>query len=88
MGGTADYSTCERVVRITGGLPLYAQNALRIAASAYDGDVARFCDEIESASHLVATAQESILAQAYQALPSEARDASVGRIPMLAPAPA
>jgi len=72
-GSRVDYATCHRLLRITGGLPLYVQGAVRIATSLYGGDLARLCADIEAETHLVATSQETVLARFFGTLPREAR---------------
>ncbi len=73
-GCRADYATCNRLLRITGGLPLYVQSAVRVAASAYAGDLAKLCTDIEAQTHLVPTSQETILARHYDTVAREAKD--------------
>lgn len=60
-----DFATYDRLRRLTGGLPLYVQNALRIAANEYAGSVSRFCTDIEAQTHITETAQELILRRAF-----------------------
>ena len=73
-GCRADYATCNRLLRITGGLPLYVQSAVRIAASVYAGDLAKLCSDIEAQTHLVPTSQETVLARFYETIGREAKD--------------
>ena len=42
-GCRGDYEAYDRLLTLTGGLPLYVQNALEIAAEYHDGHVAGFC---------------------------------------------
>ncbi|MCK1538445.1 MULTISPECIES: SEC-C metal-binding domain-containing protein [unclassified Bradyrhizobium] len=60
-----DFAIYERLRRLTGGLPLYVQNALRIAGNEYAGSVSRFCTDIEAQTHITETAQELILRRAF-----------------------
>jgi hypothetical protein len=60
-----DFAAYDRLRRLTGGLPLYVQNALRIAANEYAGGVSRFCTDIEAQTHITETAQELILRRAF-----------------------
>ncbi|APG07077.1 hypothetical protein BKD09_01935 [Bradyrhizobium japonicum] len=60
-----DFGTYDRLRLLTGGLPLYVQNALRISANEYDGSVIRFCADIEAQTHVTETAQELILKRAF-----------------------
>jgi hypothetical protein len=46
-GCRVDYVTCECLLALTGGLPLFGQSALRSAATQYDGDVAAFCSDLD-----------------------------------------
>lgn len=64
-GCHGDFAIFERLRATTGGLPLYVQNALRIAANEYGGDVSRFCADIDAQTHITETAQELILRRAF-----------------------
>ena len=64
-GCQGDFATYDRLRRLTGGLPLYVQNALRIAANEYAGSLAQFCADIEAQTHITETAQELILRRAF-----------------------
>lgn len=72
QGCYADHDTCLALQGITGGLPLYVQNALSLAA-AEGGDVATFRQRLATQAHTVETAQELILAHAVDALTVPAR---------------
>jgi len=61
LGCRGDYADYERLLKLTAGLPLYVQNALKIAAGSYEGDVDRLCTALEERTHIVETAQELIL---------------------------
>lgn len=78
LGCQGDYSTWERLLKLTGGLPLYTQNALKIAADIYDGEVARLCAAIEERTHIVETAQELILADVFDGYSDDERRAVAG----------
>ncbi|WP_261338533.1 ATP-binding protein [Rhizobium leguminosarum] len=65
LGCRGDFSDYERLLKLTGGLPLYVQNALKIAADSYEGVVARVCAALEERTHIVETAQELILADVF-----------------------
>jgi hypothetical protein len=71
----ADLPTCQKLLEFTGGLPLYIQNAIAIAAAEYGGSIANFCSSLAAQSHTVETAQELILSRIFQALPEAARHA-------------
>lgn len=74
-GGTATAASCQKLLDITGGLPLYVQSAVRIAGADYAGDLARFCSELERQTHSVTTAQELILSKVYAAFSPREQDA-------------
>lgn len=63
-GCHGDYAAYDRLRSITGGLPLYVQNALVISAAEYGGNIARFCADLEAQTHFTETAQELILKRA------------------------
>lgn len=73
LGCRGDYSTYERLLKLTGGLPLYTQNALKIAANNYGGEVIRLCAAIEERTHIVETAQELILADVFDGYSDDER---------------
>ena len=66
LGCRGDYADYERLLKLTAGLPLYVQNALKIAAESYEGDVDRLCTALEERTHIVETAQELILADVFE----------------------
>lgn len=73
-GCQADFNDCERLSRLTGGLPLYVLNASVIAAREYGGLIRAFCVDVEAQTHVVETAQEIILRRAFEGLTSDARE--------------
>jgi len=66
LGCHGDYADYERLLKLTAGLPLYVQNALKIAAESYDGEVNRLCSALEERTHIVETVQELILADVFE----------------------
>lgn len=78
LGCRGDYSNYERLLKLTGGLPLYTQNALKIAADNYGGEVDRLCAAIEERTHIVETAQELILADVFDGYNDDERRAVAG----------
>ncbi|MCZ7606621.1 MAG: ATP-binding protein [Planctomycetota bacterium] len=74
LGCKANFAASEQLRKLTGGLPLYVQGALRVAASGYGGDVAKFCADVESLNHTTTTPQEIVLAKMFEALPDDAQD--------------
>jgi SEC-C motif len=74
-GCVASFASCQQLLDLTGGLPLYVQNAVRITAGSYSSDLARFCDELATQTHSVTTAQELILSKLFNGLPQRGQDA-------------
>ncbi len=66
LGCRGDYADYDRLLKLTAGLPLYVQNALKIAAGSYEGDIDRLCTALEERTHVVETAQELILADVFE----------------------
>lgn len=73
-GCQADFNDCERLSRLTGGLPFYVLNAAAVAAREYGGSIRAFCADVEAQTHVVETTQEIILRRAFEGLPSDARE--------------
>ena len=70
----ADLPTCQKLLELTGGLPLYIQNTIAIVAAEYGGSIADFCASLAAQTHTVETTQELILSRIFQALSEGARD--------------
>ncbi|MEW1698365.1 hypothetical protein [Streptomyces sp. NPDC091278] len=68
-----DRPTAERLVGLTGGLPLYVRNAARLTRTHHDGDAARFCTALSARAHTAPTVQDLILAEVFDALDGTAR---------------
>ncbi len=66
LGCRGDYADYERLLKLTAGIPLYVQNALKIAAGSYEGDVDRLCTALEERTHIVETAQDLILTDVFE----------------------
>lgn len=66
IGCRGDYADYDRLLKLTAGLPLYVQNALKIAAGSYEGDIDRLCTALEERTHVVETAQELILSDVFE----------------------
>ena len=77
-GCVISYADCERLSRLTGGLPFYVIKAATVAAKEYGGSVARFCGDIEDQTHVVATAQEIILRRAFETMPGQGEADLIG----------
>lgn len=73
-GCQADFGDCERLSRLTGGLPFYVLNAASVAAREYGGSIRAFCVDVEAQTHVVETAQEIILRRVFEGLPADARE--------------
>lgn len=73
-GCVADYADCERLSRLTGGLPYYVLNAATVAKREYDGRIAAICEDVEAQMNLVATAQEVILKRAFDTMPDQMKE--------------
>ncbi|MEH2530882.1 hypothetical protein V1277_002741 [Bradyrhizobium sp. AZCC 1588] len=73
LGCRGDYATYVRLLKLTSGLPLYMQNALKIATNNYDGEVIRLCNALEERTHIVETAQELILAEVFEGYSDDER---------------
>lgn len=73
-GCQADFNDCERLSRLTGGLPFYVLNAATVTKREYGGLIRAFCADVEAQTHVVEIAQEIILRRAFEGLPPEARE--------------
>lgn len=73
-GCVADYADCERLSRLTGGLPYYVLNATTVAKREYDGRVVAVCVDVEAQTNLVATTQEVILKRAFDTMPEQMKE--------------
>ncbi len=86
LGCRGDFADYERLLTLTGGLPLYVQNALKIAAESYGGSVTRLCAALEERTHIVETAQEIILSDVFETYNDNERRAvaalSVSDVPL------
>lgn len=74
FGCKADVADCQRLIDLTGGLPLYVLSALDVVKSDYDGNVRHFCADLAQAAQTREIAQESILAQVFDRLPKALAD--------------
>lgn len=73
-GCVADYADCERLSRLTGGLPYYVLNAATVAKREYDGRIVAICVDVEAQTNLVTTAQEVILKRAFDTMPDQMKE--------------
>ena len=74
QGARASASEIGRLLRLTGGLPLYVSTAAQLSTSQYGGDIGAMCSSVEAQTNIVSTAQELILARLFDALPENVRD--------------
>lgn len=69
-----DPANSNQIKNITGGLPLFVRNAAYITKERYNGNVEKFCKDIESLTHLERTSQEVILQRVLNDLSEQAKD--------------
>jgi len=74
-GCIIDPEISSRILRLTGGLPLYVQNAASLTKERYEGDARRFCEVIESKQNIMPLAQEVILSQVVDEMQPTIKDA-------------
>lgn len=67
-GCVADVADCERLISLTGGLPLYVQNGLIITVEDYQGRLRAFCTDLAASTQSRETAQEFILGRVFEGL--------------------
>lgn len=65
-GGASD---CQRLIDLTGGLPLFVLNAISVAKSDYNGSLKPFCADLARSAHTRKTAQDIILGRVFDGLP-------------------
>jgi hypothetical protein len=59
----------DKLIKLTGGIPLYVQSAVGLSACQTEGDLDIFCRELETLTHTVETAQEIILTKLFASFP-------------------
>ena len=74
-GGGIHVATADRVMTLTGGLPLFVRDAGLLAQRYYAGNAVLLCDDLENATNAMTTGQDAILAQVLDRLSPAARDA-------------
>jgi hypothetical protein len=65
-----DAADCQRLIDLTGGLPLFALNAISVAKSDYEGSLKRLCADLARSGHTRETAQDLILGRVFDGLPA------------------
>jgi len=68
-GCRGDATAMGRLRSVTGGMPLFVQSAAAIAREEYQGSVPELCNALEALTNTAETAQETILAKVFSALP-------------------
>jgi hypothetical protein len=79
LSDTGTPTSIENVMRLrglTGGLPLYVQNAASIAARDFGADVLAFCEAIEKRTNDRETTQEVILRATFEGLDNDSKAVS------------
>lgn len=84
-GCRGDAADCQRLIDLTGGLPLFVLNAISVAKSDYDGSLKRLCADLARSAHTRETAQHLILGRVFDRLPEAA--AGVAELLSLCDAP-
>lgn len=74
-GGGVDVATADRIMKLTGGLPLFVRDAALLALRYYGNDATRLSEDLENATNAMTTGQEAILAQVVARLSPAARSA-------------
>lgn len=64
-----DAADCQRLIDLTGGLPLFVLNAISVAKSDYDGSLKRLCADLARSAHTKEIAQDIILGRVFDRLP-------------------
>ena len=73
-GGGVDVKTADRLLRLTGGLPLFVRDAALLMEKYYENNAVRLCDDLEGATNATTTGQEVILGQVAHRLSKLAQD--------------
>ncbi|MEU0691787.1 ATP-binding protein [Streptomyces uncialis] len=68
-----DRPTAERLVTLTGGLPLYVSNAAALTRTHYNHNAVGLCAELSQRCHSVPSAQDLILEEVFASLDPTAR---------------
>jgi hypothetical protein len=72
-GCPADAATVQRILDMTGGIPMYVKNSAQLAVEASSGDASSFVQIMTQRLNIVTTAQEVILAAVFGQLSPHAR---------------
>ncbi|MHC2424221.1 hypothetical protein ACVII1_007222 [Bradyrhizobium elkanii] len=74
QGCQSDAATCQRLIDLTGGLPLFVLNAISVAESDYDGSLKQLCADLAQSAHTREVAQDLILGRVFDRLPKVVAD--------------
>ncbi|ARO53357.1 hypothetical protein B2G69_03750 [Methylorubrum zatmanii] len=69
-----DAADCQRLIDLTGGLPLFVLNAISVAKSDYGGSLKRLCADLARSAHTREIAQDLILGRVFDRLPGAVAD--------------
>ncbi|MFE3197855.1 hypothetical protein [Embleya sp. NPDC059237] len=72
-GCPVDHPTAQRVLDLTGGLPLFVANAAQLTRDAYGSDARAFCTALQERLHISPTAQELLIGDTFARLGEPAR---------------
>jgi hypothetical protein len=73
-GCHGDAADCQRLIDLTGGLPLFVLNAISVAKSDYEGSLKRLCADLARSAHTREIAQDLILGRVFDRLPDAVAD--------------
>lgn len=73
-GCQGDAGDCQRLIDLTGGLPLFVLNAISVATSDYNGSLKRLCADLARSAHTKEIAQDLILGRVFEKLPEAVSD--------------
>ncbi|PZR86736.1 MAG: hypothetical protein DI537_27880 [Stutzerimonas stutzeri] len=68
-GCHGDAADSQRLINLTGGLPLFVLNAISLAKSDYEGSLKRLCADLAQSAHTKEIAQDLILGRVFDRLP-------------------
>ncbi|MCV0398187.1 MAG: SEC-C domain-containing protein [Rhizobiaceae bacterium] len=73
-GCHGDAADCQRLIELTGGLPLFVLNAISLTKSDYEGSLKRLCADLAQSAHTKEIAQDLILGRVFDRLPKAVAD--------------
>ncbi|MEY8241407.1 MAG: SEC-C metal-binding domain-containing protein [Cycloclasticus sp.] len=69
-GCKGSIAALNKLIKLTGGVPLYVQSSVVLSARETEGDLDVFCNELETLTHTAETVQEIILNRLYESFPT------------------